>query len=127
MILSRLVTVIAAALSVAAQAQGDQFQTVRLTNPRAISEAMSVNAAIDAVMKVTASCHASSLNAALSCTCSATGDLDRLKIAYRQAAARHPDWDQPNVIVFYVNPTNGHSVSLNFTALRGTISRCERR
>jgi hypothetical protein len=102
------------------------FRAIALKDARAISEAMSVNSAIDAMMKVAASCHAQGMKAALSCACSSTSDLDKLKTVYRQTALKHPDWDKPNTVVSYVNPANGHSISLNFSALSAMIGRCER-
>jgi hypothetical protein len=121
-----------AALSTQAQGaavahESGRFRSIALKDARAISEAMSVNSAIDAMVRVAASCHVRGMEAALTCACNATGDLNKLKTVYRQTARKHPDWNEPNTVVSYVNPANGHSISLNFSALSAMIDRCERR
>jgi hypothetical protein len=113
-------------LPTAATAQDTAFRTIMLRDPDAISEAMSLNAAIDRIMGVVAACHAQTAQTALRCGCGATKELDRLKIVYRQVAARHPDWDRPNLIVSYRNPANGHWISLNFQAVDRILAECGR-
>ncbi|HWI87975.1 MAG TPA: hypothetical protein VNS11_01855 [Sphingomicrobium sp.] len=117
----------AQAAPAAATPQMARFRTIKLKDARSISEATTVNSAIDAMMAVAGSCHAHGLEAALRCACSATADLERLKAVYRQTALRHPDWYEANTIVSYQNPQNGHFILLNFAALTGMIGGCEKR
>ena len=103
------------------------FRTITLSDRQTIAEAMRVNAAIDAMLSAAGSCRAHGLEAAISCACNSRADFDRLKAAYHQTASTHPDWNEPDTIVSYKNPTNGHFISLNFAALSGMIGRCEKK
>lgn len=122
-----VVAIFAQSAAAAATPQMIPFRTITLKDAQSIAEAISVNLAIDAMMSAASSCGAHGLEAALKCACNSTADLQRLQASYRSAAAKHPDWNKPNTIVAYRNPSNGHFISLNFAATKAMIARCATR
>lgn len=94
---------------------------------RDISEAASVNSAIDAMANSAAICRKTTGRAPLECECSSKADLLKLRSAYDVAVTSHPAWAVPGKTVLWTDPDRKRSIGVNFSAVARLLNICERK
>jgi hypothetical protein len=100
----------APALTQAPATDGKPVHNIKLTETREIGDAAAVNDAITVLVRDAATCPAATSKDRQACACSFKDDLKKLTSAYDAAVAKHPRWNEVDVVVAYLDPANGKSV-----------------
>ena len=87
------------ALILASSAQQAAGRPVILTKTNDIEDLRSVQQAIDSLARQAAACK----SPGMACACGLRAGLDRLSAAYRAVVTKHPTWNEPDVVVQYVD------------------------
>ena len=120
-----LCSVVAArAVAQAPAPNGKAVHSIELTKAPDIADAAAVNAAISVLVKDAASCPAATSKARQACACSFKVDLKKLKAAYDPAVAKHPEWNDADVVVAYLDTASGKSVTLNLPGIKRQLDAC---
>jgi hypothetical protein len=53
--------------------------------------------------------------------------LNKLKSAYAATVAKHPGWNESDVVVTYQDAANGKSVMLNLPGIKRQLDACAQR
>jgi hypothetical protein len=105
-------------------ADGRPVHNIKLTDAREVADAKAVNSAITVLFKDAAACPAATSKEREACGCSFKGDLKKLKSAYDAAVAKHPGWNEVDVVVGYRDAANNLSVVTNFPGVKRQLDAC---
>lgn len=114
----------APAVAQAPATNGKAVHSIELTKAPDIADAAAVNAAISVLVKDAASCPAATSKDRQACACSFKDDLKKLKSSYDAAVAKHPGWNEVDVVVAYLDAANGKSVTLHLPGIKRQLDAC---
>lgn len=125
-LLKCLLCVLCAALAhaQAPATDGKPVHNIHLTETRDIADASAVNAAIGVLVHDAASCPEATSKDRQACACSFKGELKKLQAAYDVAVAKHPGWNEADVVVGYLDAPSGKSVTLNLPGIERQLYAC---